>query len=140
MKSPWVSREQYETALADAAAGRAEDHRTGEARYELLRDTQEKLAKLTAEQMIAEQRRYDTLLEKYHELRATHDAPYTVKLDASEQLGPLTRLALSDMARGQSGLVVRTMRDKALALWLDLRGQENQDEMAAIAVRNGEPL
>lgn len=84
---------------------------------------------------------YRDLMEKYHELRQTHDAP--IKYDtpgAAEQFGPLTRIALADMARGQSGAVVRAMRNKALEIWFEQRGTENRDEVTAIAIRRGEPL
>lgn len=92
-------------------------------------------------QLEVERARYADLLAKYHELRATHDAPHKYDIPAAtEQFGPLTRLALADMARGQSGVVVRGMRDKALAIWLEHRGMDNQDEVTAITVRNGEPL
>lgn len=88
------------------------------------------------------ERMYDDLLKLYHELRATHDAPVKYNTPAAtEQFGPLTRLALAEMARGQSGAVVRSMRDKALAVWVENReNAETQDEVTAIAVRTGEPL
>lgn len=55
-------------------------------------------------------------------------------------LGPLTRAALAEMANGQSGAVVRAMRNKALALWVQLKDAENQDEKVAHAVYRGEAV
>lgn len=88
-----------------------------------------------------DERRYDTLFKAYSDLRPTQ-APLVAPTVNSpmSQLGPLTKAALSDMERGQSGAVKRAQQNKALAIWYENRGVEQQDELTAIAVRNGEPL
>lgn len=89
----------------------------------------------------AERERYDALLDKYHALRVSGAEPapaLSVPETPYTQLGPLTRAAIADMSVGQSGPIRRAMTTKALAIWLQNRGQESQDEVTAIAVRQGE--
>lgn len=133
MKWPWVWRSTMELAVV---------HETRRADAWIASHALESERRaLTWEEARRTEARHNALLEKYHELRQTHDAP--IKYDvpaATEHFGPLTRMALAEMARGQSGHVVRAMRDKALVVWLENRASENQDELAAIAVRSGEPL
>lgn len=96
------------------------------------------------DQLDAERADKRDLLDKYHSLRvaganaAESYAP--VVTSPLADLGPLTRAALAEMANGQSGAVVRAMRNKALALWLELRGSETQDAKVAHAVYRGEAV
>lgn len=82
----------------------------------------------------------DKLMEKYHALRvagADSVPPITAPV-IPEPFGPLTKAALLDASVGQSGTVIRGMRAKAAALYVEQRGEQNVDELVAIAVRNGE--
>ena len=83
---------------------------------------------------------YDALLDKYHALRTAgaNPAPTYSTPAVPDQFGPLTRAALADMSVGQTGPLKRAMRAKAESLWAEQRGQQNQDEVVAIAVRRGE--
>lgn len=85
---------------------------------------------------------YKALLEKYHAIKLDGGAfPLTVpSADPDATFGPLTRAALHDMSIGQTGMVKRKMREKASTLWLEQRGQPNQDEVVAIAVRRGDTV
>lgn len=116
---PFVSRRSYEYML-DINAARIEDlKKTLEAEREHNRYLTSELLKLKRDGFAqpVEQQAYESPMS---------------------QFGPLTRTALNDMSIGQSGIVKRKMREKATMLWLEQRGQENQDEVVAIAVRKGE--
>lgn len=95
-------------------------------------------------QLTAERADKRDLLDKYHALRvsgANASEPMApVVTSPLSELGPLTRAALAEMANGQSGAVVRVMRNKALALWLEFRGRDKQDERVAQAVYRGEAV
>ena len=119
MRWPWVSRVLYEevrnTLISEKVALRAD--------FRVLTDD------------------YRALLDKYHALRVSGAEPapaLSVPETPYTQLGPLTRAAIADMSVGQSGPIRRAMTTKALAIWLQNRGQESQDEVTAIAVRQGE--
>jgi hypothetical protein len=96
------------------------------------------------DQLDAERADKRDLLEKYHALRvagANAVEPHApVVTSPMADLGPLTRAALAEMANGQSGAVVRAMRNKALALWLELRDHTERDQKVAHAVYRGEAL
>lgn len=94
---------------------------------------------------LAEMRRmYDDVFAAYKELRAAgQEAPRPLPpmVDSPlSQLGPLTKLALKEMSHGIPRDVRQAMQSKALAIWQQNRGEESQDELTAIAVRQGEQI
>lgn len=89
-------------------------------------------------QLTAERADKRDLLDKYHALKQDGYSVPAPAPQPAEPFGPLTRAALNDMSIGQSGIVRRKMREKATALWLEQRGQQNQDETVAILVRKGD--
>lgn len=126
MKMPFVSRSRLDLL----------QHNFDEARklhHERMGELYSVRAQLEAER--ADKR---DLLEKYHALRQDGFSAPLQSMPTGEHFGPLTRAALHDMGHGQTGMVKRAMRTKAEALWLEQRGQDNQDEVVAITVRRGE--
>lgn len=83
---------------------------------------------------------YNELLDKYHFLRIEGaNAPWQSPAPESS-FGPLTRAALNDMGKGQSGMIRRAMRAKAEQLWAENRGESEVDTIVATLVRAGEQL
>ena len=125
MRWPFVSRARYELL---------------EHNFDQMREASHRADAWYREQREAGDKRYAELLDKYHALRvegASLPLPSPAPL---ESFGPLTRAALHDAGLGQSGTSKRAMKAKAELIWQQNRNDAMQDELTAIAVRQGETV
>lgn len=124
---PWVSRGRLALVLHNLREMRAL-HRADVEYYRNLLASEREAHTKTRDQM--------------HQLRVNGADPVAAMMVQAQPdlFGPLTRAALNDMGIGLSAPLKKKMRERATYLWHEQRGQTNQDEVVAIAVRKGESV